>query len=231
MKDTMTADISEHNPVVTDEYSRWHKFSRWLIIRANDGTWKDQHWAQNLAWIYANFRTHKLIGFITYFVFELNWQDAVNTYKAQLGTTHRPRMAGMIDVERWGNRIVGDHSQALNATYAQVWQWFNSLRPAWQRKVYGLAAWFRRQDRKRVIAYGNQGDLDNIWPRSKRPKGLRIILANYSTNPDYPGKIGHQFSSTYPCPPFGHCDMNSFDGISPRALARKLGMRTLTRHL
>lgn len=61
-----------------------------------------------------------------------------------------------------------------------------------------------------------------------------MIIAGYGANPDYPGKVAHQYSdgqgygaaSGLPdgCPPFGNCDMNSADGLDPAAFAAACGI-------
>jgi hypothetical protein len=76
-------------------------------------------------------------------------------------------------------------------------------------------------NRKRVIGYGNAGDLNSLWPSRGDAK---LILANYSANPDFPAKIGHQFADNYNVPPFGPCDINSADGLNPSQLAEALGL-------
>jgi hypothetical protein len=67
-----------------------------------------------------------------------------------------------------------------------------------------------------VVGYGNVGDLNGLWPQ--KPTGIRLIVANYSFNPSYPGKFAHQFADNHVTPPFGPCDINSADGMSPTDL-------------
>jgi hypothetical protein len=86
------------------------------------------------------------------------------------------------------------------------------------------------QDPRRVIGYGNRGDLDELWPQ--KPDGLRLVMAAYGTNPAYPGKIAHQYTNGQgfggglleSASPFGVCDMNSADGLSPQAFAAACGI-------
>lgn len=214
MTDTLFADVSEFQRAVNDQYPY-----QFLSIRSNDGTYKDKRFAENFAWVLGAVKRKRLTGFIVYFVWEPGVANLA-TLAAQVGSGHHPRMAVMIDVESWGGKIKGDHSKAINATRSDVIAWLNSQRPRWQRK--GLAAaWFRRADRRRVIGYGNLHDLQTIWP----DRGdVRLIIADYGDNPDFPGKIAHQFSSKHVTPPFGACDINSADGRTPRQFARQLGL-------
>ncbi len=222
MTDTVYADISEFQILVNDTYP--HSF---LAFRSNDADHKDLHFDANLHWAEHAVKTRRLAGFIVYFVWRPGVQDGYPTLRAQLGNAHRPRMAIMIDVESWGGQIRGDHSAALNTVRHQIVSWLNHLRPAWQRGPL-LAAWYRRQDRRRVIGYGNAGDLHEIWPT--RP-GVQIVLADYTRNPAAPVHLVHQYTDDGACRPFGHCDLNSADGLSPTGLARKLGLMTLTSRL
>lgn len=196
MADTLFADVSEFQVPVNDTYP--HQF---LSIRSNDGTYRDKHFAANLAWAKQACQRKKLTGFIVYFVWEPNWQETLQTLFEVVGTPH-PAMAIMIDVESWGGRIAGDHSDAINASREKIIQWLGG-------------------NRARVIGYGNAGDLQSIWPDRK---DAHIILANYGANPPFPGKIAHQFSDHYPTAPFGNCDINSADGMTPGQFAAVLGL-------
>jgi hypothetical protein len=77
----------------------------------------------------------------------------------------------MLDVEQGGNPT-GDQSAAINALFNQ------------------LAAY--AGDPARIIGYGTPGHLDSMWPN--KPAGLRIIVASWGSNPDYPGKVAHQYT-------------------------------------
>jgi hypothetical protein len=85
-------------------------------------------------------------------------------------------------------------------------------------------------DRRRVIGYGNRGDLNSLWP--SKPAGLRIVLAAYGSNPGYPGKVAHQYTNgegygrglPEGCPPFGKCCMDSADGLTPEQYAAACGI-------
>ncbi|MCT7369474.1 hypothetical protein A7R75_10740 [Mycolicibacterium llatzerense] len=202
--DTLFADVSEWQRPVDDSYPY-----RVLTIRSNDGTYRDKDWAANYAWCRAAADSGKLSFFIVYFVWRPNWQDAVATLKSQIGQPH-PRMAIMLDVESWEGQIRGDQSAGINAAFEDI------------------AAWLG--DRRRVIGYGNTSDLNTLW--RTQPAGVRLVIAAYGSNPEYPGKIAHQYTDGQGhggglpegAPPFGNCDMNSADGLTATAFAAALGI-------
>lgn len=206
--DTLYADVSEFQAAVDDEYPY-----QVICIRSNDGTYQDKDFVQNLAWCKSAVASGKLTFFIVYFVWRQDWQDDVNTLKAEVGDPH-PQMAIMMDVESWSGQITGDQSGGINAAHDQIAQWLgNPLR---------------------VVGYGNVSDLNTLWP--SKPAGIRLIVASYGSNPDYPGKIAHQYTdgSGYGdglpegAPPFGNCDMDSADGVDPVAFAAALGIAPAT---
>lgn len=209
--DTLYADVSEWQVPVTDAYT--DAGYRVLCIRSNDGTYRDKDWANNYAWCRRQTDAGKLAFFIVYFVWRPNWQDAVATLKSQVGQPH-PKMAVMIDVESWSGAIRGDQSAGINAAFQDIAGWLG--------------------DPRRVIGYGNTGDLNNLWPN--KPRDIRIVLAGYGSNPPYPGKIAHQYTDGQGyggglpegAPPFGNCDMNSADGLTATAFAAALGITTGT---
>ena len=113
----------------------------------------------------------------------------------------------MIDVESWGGQIRGDQSGGINSLYAGTGGWLG--------------------DARRVIGYGNIGDLNGLWPH--KPTGIRLIVAAYGSNPDYPGKLGHQFTDGATAdhlfvPPFGFADVNSADGYDIDAFCAAIGL-------
>ena len=203
--DTLYADVSEWQRPVDDSYPY-----RVIAIRSNDGTYRDKNWASNYAWCKRRCDENALVFFIVYFVWRQNWQQTVDTLKNLVGQPH-PRMAVMIDVESWQGQIIGNQSDGLNNAYRAVADWLG--------------------DRRRVIAYGNRGDLNSLWPY--KPVGLRIVLASYGSNPGYPGKIAHQYTNgegyggglPEGCPPFGKCCMDSADGLTPEQYASCLRYR------
>ncbi|OMC55448.1 hypothetical protein A5747_13280 [Mycobacterium sp. IS-836] len=206
--------MSEHQVPVDDSYKY-----EWIAIRSNDGDYRDQKFAQNYAWCVKAcdegwvddqgvFR--KLKGFFVYFYWHTNWQTCVDTHRRVVqgvGGPH-PKMVSMIDAERGGNPP-GDFSDALNATDDALVSWLG--------------------DGRRVVAYGNTGDLNSMWSNRREDQ---LIVASYGSNPDFPGKFAHQYTDgggyggglPEGASPFGNCDMNSADGYSPDALAVALGV-------
>jgi hypothetical protein len=189
MSDVLWADVSEWQVPVDDSYP-WPV----LAIRSNDGTYKDRDFAANYAWSKRALASGRLRALIVYMVYRPNWQETLATTKAMVGTPG-PQVAFMIDVESWAGQIKGDQSSSVNALF------------------HGLVSWCGNP--ARVIGYGNVGDLNSLWPT--KPPGIRLIVAGYGSNPDYPGKLGHQFTNgvvdAVPVAPFGAADVNSADGF------------------
>ncbi|AIM50363.1 lysin A [Mycobacterium phage Omnicron] len=210
-QDTLYADVSEWQVPVTDAYT--DAGYRVLCIRSNDGTYRDKNWVKNYAWCKRAVDDGRLKFFIVYFVWRPNWQAAVDTLKEQLGQPH-PKIAVMLDVESWGGQIRGDQSSGINAAFEQIADWLG--------------------DRRRVIGYGNTGDLNALWPR--KPEGARLVVAGYGKLPTYPGMIAHQYTDGQGyggglpegAPPFGRCDMNAANGLTASAFARALGIEPST---
>lgn len=218
-KDTLFCDISSYQKFVNSLYPYW-----FIAIRANDGTYADPNFRDNFAWCISAVHGKRLVGYLVYFVWEENWQATIATLKAQIGAKHHRRMALMIDIERWNGKITGNHSTEIRATRADLIAWLFSLRPDWQRS-FVFRRWFMRQDHKRVVIYGNAGDLNTIAPGIHKAS---VVLAAYGSNPPFPNKLAHQFTSSGNVPPFGTpVDVNSADGLTTRQFARKLGLSTL----
>lgn len=207
--DTLFADVSEFQVPVDNSYPY-----RVLSIRSNDGTYRDHKFEHNYQWCVGAVDSGKLVFFIVYFYWHPNWQQAVQTHidmVRALGGPH-PKMVSMIDVERGGNPA-GDFSDALNATDDALTNWLG--------------------DPRRVIAYANSGDFASMWANRREDQ---LIVAGYGANPSVPGKIAHQytdgkgFGGGLPegAPPFGNCDMNSADGLSPSAFAAACGIQSST---
>ena len=208
--DTLFADVSEFNPVVTDEYT--DAGYRVLSIRSNDGTYQDHHFAANYAWCAQAADDGRLDCFIVYAYWRPNWLDTVTTMRSMItaaGGPH-PKMVLMLDVESGGNPP-GDQSDGVNRMY------------------WNLVDWIKTPER--IIGYANAGDLATLWPT--RPDGIRLIGAGYGQNPELPGQIAHQYTDGLAgadqglpmgVNPFGTCDMNCADGLSSVAFAQALGV-------
>lgn len=233
--DTLFPDLSDHNERLNDKVIKeWRRWSKWVSFRAVDGTYLDQNFQANASWCQKNDK--EIIGIINYMVYPPSVNNGtvdqtVSAFLARLTSrdhSYCRKIVAMIDVESWG-RWHADKSNELNAAYHGLWIGLNSLRPKWQRNTIGIKRFFRRVDKRRVIGYGNAGDLNTLW--RKKPEGMRIVLANYSSNTKYPGEIIHQFSSHYDIPGLGFVDINTADGLSPRKLARKLGLWKLVRSI
>lgn len=185
----VTADISEFQVPVNDEYTR-----EWLIFRACDGGYIDKHAAHNLAWSVAARAAGKLRNFTAYVVYRPGGNAAILRNLSQLGVPHD--CVVMIDAETWGSQIVGDHSAELNA----------------------LAQTLRTRQGGRsdlVWAYGNRGPDVTVWPH--KASWIEWEVASYGgSNPAVPNEVGWQYTDgTYSEPglpnssaPFGHCDHN-----------------------
>lgn len=211
MTDTLFADISSYQASSDDRYP-YH----FISFRSNDGTYRDPRFAANLQWAKTRTASGRLVGFMVYFVWEPNWQQTLATFRAMVGVPDA-RMAVMIDVESWSGRIRGDHSTEILASREAVIAWLDSYRN-WFQRVW--AKLIGQSNRKKVGVYGNSGDLAAIMPRRG---DAWVGYANYSSNPAFPGKLFHQFSSTFYVPPFGPCDINSADGYTPERFAAALG--------
>jgi hypothetical protein len=205
--DTLFADVSEWQVPVNDSYPY-----PVLSIRVSDGAYQDKNFGKNYAWMRQALDTGKLtFGIVYTYVRPDSWQSNLSTVKQMIdanGGLH-PRVALMLDIESGGNPG-GDQSVPINALFA------------------GLADYTGTPSR--IIGYGNVSDLNSMW--RKKPSGIRLIVAGYGSNPDYPGKVAHQYTdgSGYGgglpegCPPFGDCDMNSADGLDPAAFAAACGI-------
>lgn len=209
MTDTLYADVSEWQRPVNDSYPY-----PVLAIRATDGTYVDHNFATNYAWMRNALDSGKLtFGIVYTYVRPGNWQAnaqaVIDTINANGGLD--PRVAIMLDVESGGNGRY-NQSAAINGLYDKMADYTGN--PA------------------RVIGYGNVGDLNTMWPQ--QPPGLRLVIAGYGNNPDYPGKVAHQYTDgngyggglPEGAPPFGNCDMNSADGLTPKQFAAACGIDT-----
>ncbi len=218
--DTLWADVSEFQTTLNDSY--WAatyadaNTGPWnyevISIRSNDGDHVDNNFAANYQNAVAALQAGKCRFFIVYYYFRAGG-DAVNNHmqlvKAQGGP--HPKMVSMIDLESGGNPS-SDVSNQVNSDYHTLQQWLG--------------------DDRRIIGYANTNDERTMW--QMKPAHVPMILAGYGTNPNDPSvfKIAHQytdgtgFGDGLPegAAPFGNCDMNSADGLSPSQLASALGV-------
>jgi hypothetical protein len=207
MSGVITVDVSEFQRPVTDSYPH-----DWFSFRVCDGTYVDRNAAKNLAWARKAAKAGKIAGYTCYCVYRPN-TPTLQTVMRVIGQPD-DHVTVMVDVESWGGAIRGDHSQAITAL------------------ANGLGEWLG--DRRRVLAYGNHGDLVSLYPT--RPSWLRFIVAGYGTQqPAFPNMIGWQYSdgdSRWPTPnglprktrPFGNCDHNVFPSLTAAELAEQLGV-------
>jgi hypothetical protein len=213
---TKGADIIEFQTNIGDRYRL-----PFAIIRSNDGAYLDHHFLLNLTYLVRG-----LVAFWgSYFVWELNWRQSVDTYLKVVFPVHRPHAFAEIDLESWGGKITGDHSAEVVATWDRIVRHINGLRRRGTRRIM-LA-----RDRRRVILYGNQYDLAALAPHiDKRINyniadyGVALDQAQLRANGIDPKRVVlHQFSMSYPVEPFGSCDVN---GSSQRVkkLASQLGV-------
>ncbi|MEU1204998.1 hypothetical protein [Nocardia sp. NPDC005825] len=208
MTDTLFADVSTFQAPVDDDYPY-----EVLSFRSNDGTFRDDHFAHNYRWATAAADSGRLACFIVYFYWRPNWQETVRTcidMVTEAGGPH-PRMIVMLDVEQGGNPS-GDQSDGINRAYWAAADWLG--------------------DPRRVIGYANASDFASMWPT--RPEGLRVVAAGYGNDPQLPGQVAHQYTDGQGwggglpegCAPFGPCDMNSADGLSPDEFSAACGIVT-----
>jgi hypothetical protein len=188
------SDISHFQRTVTNDYPY-----RCLCIRSNDGGFLDTNFPANYAWCETRRASGKLFCFLVYYFY----RPGVNGAQVLMQRCGKPdpRMVAMIDVESAGGQVTGNQSAAINAQHDQLAHWLG--------------------DARRVVGYGNVSDLNALWPQ--KPKGMRIIVAAYGSNPSYPGKYAHQFTDKANTPPFGPSDLNSADGMSEADLLHMYG--------
>lgn len=223
--DALWADVSEfQSPANASYWSATYADHggtynyRWLSIRSNDGDHVDLNFAKNYAECVRACNAGEADGFFVYYYWRPG-SDAVNNHmslvKAQNGP--HPRMVSMIDLETGDGNPSTDQSSQLNADYFALTQWLG--------------------DQRRVVGYANDGDLHTLW-QSKPIANLPMILAAYGSNPadSTVYKFAHQYTDgdgyggglPEGAPPFGDCDMNSADGLTPSQLANVLGVGAST---
>lgn len=230
------ADVSSHqNKVINSLYKL-----PWFFFRACDGEYRDPLFHDNDKFV----RTFKqLFGYGVYSVWPRSlgwstWQETFAILKDMLGNDYRPRMILMQDVESWNrNDLRKDFSADLEAERKAMVAWLNSLRPSWHRSKL-FRAYFLDRDERRVIGYGNRGDLQTMAGGATKVRWRSIILADYRTNVDTPDTflgwavLGRQHTNgvigdlPHGTEPFGNCDMNRAK-VGPRRLAKLWGLGTL----
>jgi hypothetical protein len=219
MADTLFRDLSEHNEFKVDQILN-RTTERVVLFRSNDGTYCDKRFADNLHLASAAANAGKLDAFGVYFVFEENWQETLATFKKQVGTPNG-KMFVVIDVESWGGRITGDHSKEINACRRALIAWLVSYRGKLGAKVDVIL----HRQRKRVLGYGNSGDLLTLWVRRGN---IKLIVAAYGSNPAFPNRLAHQFLDSYTGDGLPAGDINSADGLTSKEFAAAVGCQVLT---
>ena len=194
MTDTLWSDISHWQRTVNNDYP-YHT----ICIRSNDGSFLDPHFHANYDWCKRHRANGNLFCFMVYYFYRPGI-DGAHILMNMCGRPD-PRMVVMIDVEGDKGKVSGNQSRAINAQHDELAKWLGSS--------------------KRVVGYGNVGDLNALWPQ--KPSGIRIVVAAYGSNPSYPGKFAHQFSDNANTAPFGPSDLNSADGMSPNDLLAMYG--------
>lgn len=203
----IACDVSEWQPPVSNAYPH-----DWLIFRACDGTYIDKNAAKNLAWAKAAAKAGRIAGYTVYCVYRPN-TPVVATLMRVIGAPD-PHVTVMVDVESWSGAIRGNHSSAITLLATAVARWLG--------------------DERRVLVYGNQGDLASIYPN--RPDWLQLIVAAYGNQqPHLPNMVGWQYTDGQAfrtlaaglpraSKPFGACDHNLFPGLTATDLATALGV-------
>src|SRR5215831_3958750 len=194
--DTLWSDVSEFQVPVNDSYPY-----NCLEFRSHDGAHNDSHFMSNVTWANNSIKSGKLWGYICYYFYRPGF-DGAASFINRIGPHPNSKMVAMIDVESAGGQVRGNQSGQVNREFEKLAKYLGSD--------------------KRVIGYGNVSDLNALWPQ--KPRGIRLIVAAYGSNPGYPGKFAHQFSDNARTRPFGPSDLNSADGMTPHDLETMFGM-------
>lgn len=211
-------DVSSWNPKINTDYQE-----PFVILRSNDGTYRDRDYWANIATVLSMLGKGRLAFWGTYFVWETNWADTVGTFLLQVGRNSlRPRMFVSIDVENWGGKITGDHSAGINAAREAIIAHLNGLRPRGTRRL------MRYKDRRRVLIYGNAGDLATIAPHVG---DAGLIVADWDGPSYMPRQVLQQVSDRAVVPPFGPCDLDRATGVTIGQLAKRLGVSVSRQYL
>jgi hypothetical protein len=209
-----------------------HTFTRdFIIFRVLFGAhYPDPKFLQNANAAKRLYDQGRLAGVLLYVVYTSDSpQDQFEAAWDLIGPRVPDWLTGiMIDVETWRGQsyeLSGDHSRAIN-------------------RLYGLHA-HRMGSWDSVIAYGNAGDLAELYPG--RDRRCRVIVASYGPTLAYKhvrGAIGQQYTDGQPkwdvpsiggvplpraSAPFGACDHNVFPGCrTGKDLVRLLRPAQLT---
>ncbi|HEU5265442.1 MAG TPA: hypothetical protein VFU35_02035 [Jatrophihabitans sp.] len=220
-------DVSEFQRPLDHTYGR-----DFIIFRVTFGAnYLDPHFLANANAVKRLHDQGKVAGVLLYTVYTSSpvkaQFDAV--WKA-IGPKVPSWLTGiMLDVETWRGKsyeLSGNHSKRIN-------------------QLYGLHA-HRMRSWQSVIAYGNAGDLAELYPG--RDRRCRVIVASYGPQLTYKkvrGAIGQQYSDGQPkwrvprlggkalpraSTPFGPCDHNVFPGLPDAKALIKLLRPTQLAH-
>lgn len=212
----------------------------WFAFRVCDGTYQDHLFQANYNFVRSS---KTLVGYIVYSVWPRSlgwssWQETFNFMKSLIGSKHHPRLVLMDDVESWRRKdLLKDQSVGLEKKRQAEVAYLNACRPTYQRR-WPLAAWYRLQDEKRVIGYGNRNDLKIMAGGATKVRWRSIVLADYVPGSLIPktylgwNVVGVQHTNgmvgdlPHGTPPWAICDMNRAF-VGPRILASKLGLGVL----
>lgn len=229
--DSFFADVSEWQRTVDDTYP-YPIFS----FRSNDGTYRDRNFVENYRWACAAADAGRLACFVVYFYWRPDWAATVGTQVDMVlaqGAPH-PKMISMIDVESGGNPG-GDQSDGINKSYWALAGWLGNL-----RRVIGYAngndfnnMWPTRPNGLRMIGagYGSNpnlpGQIAHQYTNGVYSSNAKAQLHNHTT-PGLERAISLSLGTALPlgASPFGNCDMNSADGLTPQQFAAACGIST-----
>jgi len=229
MPDTLFADVSEFQTAVDGTYPY-----PILSIRSNDGTYRDHQFPTNYPRMTDMLDSGKLVCGLVYCYWRSNWSATFETMQSMInsyGGLH-PQVVLMNDLESGGNPG-GDQSGGIDGLLDAMADWTGNPR--------------------RTTLYANRGDFFSMWGNYGAYVGRigGVIGAGYGANPNLPGQIAHQYTDgvySHPykmlahkkagrpplkgamaslplgCPPFGHCDMNSADGMTAQQFAAACGV-------
>jgi hypothetical protein len=191
-------DVSEHQTVLDESYDR-----NFIMFRiANEYARIDYNADTNLS-VALKLRSKSFAPIRNFGGYVIPCISAASDIESAVDDLDFPTDAViMIDTESWGGAVSGNHSDELN----QMAEHFRTRQGGRSDLVWG---------------YGNQGDLDGIWPQ--RVGWLQFIVAGYTDESDMNfapyNAIGWQYTNgtenytSLPSEtaPFGTCDHNRID--------------------